>query len=67
MKYIQEKFNGLMVCVRVCVCVGVRMCSMPAGDTRGMGLISGSEKSPGGGNGNPFQYSSSGNSMGKGA
>ena len=34
-----------------------------AGDT---GLIPGSEKSPGGGNGNPFQYSCLENSMNKG-
>ena len=51
----------------VCVVVGVSMRIMPAGDTRGMGLIPGSEKSPGGGNGNPFQYSCLGNSMGRGA
>ena len=28
-----------------------------AGDAREVGLISGSERSPGGGNGNPLQYS----------
>ena len=28
-----------------------------AGDVKDMGLISGSGRSPGGGNGNPFQYS----------
>ena len=28
-----------------------------AGDTRDMGLIPGSGRSPGGGNGNPFEYS----------
>ena len=38
-----------------------------AGDARDMGLIPGSERSPGGGNGNPFQYSSLENSMGRGA
>ena len=34
-----------------------------AGDTGGVGSISGSGKSPGGGNGNPLQYSSLGNPM----
>ena len=32
-----------------------------------LGLISGSERSPGGGNGNPFQYSCLENSMDRGA
>ena len=32
-----------------------------------MGLIPGSERSPGGGNGNPLQYSCLGNPMGRGA
>ena len=34
-----------------------------AGDTRGAGLILGLERSPGGGNGNLFQYSDLENSM----
>ena len=38
-----------------------------AGDARDEGLISGSERSPGGGNGNLFQYSCLENSMDRGA
>ena len=38
-----------------------------AGDTGDVGLIPGSGKSPGGGNGNPFQYSCLGNPMDRGA
>ena len=34
-----------------------------SGDTRDLGLIPGSGRSPGGGNGNPFQYSCLGNPM----
>ena len=37
-----------------------------AGDIRGVGLIPGSGRSPGGGNGNPLQYSCLGNVMNKG-
>ena len=37
-----------------------------AGDAGGVGSISGSGKSPGGGNGNPLQYSSLGNPMDRG-
>ena len=37
------------------------------GDARDMGLIPGSGRSPGGGHGNPLQYSCLGNSMDKGA
>ena len=37
-----------------------------AGDVRGMGLIPGSGRSPGEGNGNPLQYSCLGNSMDRG-
>ena len=36
------------------------------GDTRDMGSIPGSGRSPGVGNGNPFQYSSQENSMDRG-
>ena len=36
-------------------------------DTRDVGLISGSERSPAVGNGNPFQYSCLENSMERGA
>ena len=38
-----------------------------AGDMRDAGSIPGSERSPGEGNGNPFQYSCLGNSMDRGA
>ena len=38
-----------------------------AGDTGDVGLIPGSGKSPGGGNGNLFQYSCPKNLMGRGA
>ena len=38
-----------------------------AGDAGDTGLISGSGRSPGGGNGNPLQYSCLGNSMDRGA
>ena len=37
-----------------------------AGDTRDAGWIPGSERSPGGGNGNPLQYSCLGNPMDRG-
>ena len=36
-----------------------------AGDVGDVGLIPGSERSPGGGNGNPLQYSYLGNPMDK--
>ena len=38
-----------------------------AGDIRDAGLISGSGRSPGGGQGNPLQHSCLENSMGRGA
>ena len=38
-----------------------------AGDAGDMGSIPESERSPGGGNGNPLQYSCLGNSMNRGA
>ena len=38
-----------------------------AGDIRDLGSISGSEKSPGGGNGDPLQYSCLKNPMDRGA
>ena len=37
------------------------------GDTRDAGFIPGLERSPGGGNGNPFQYSCLENSLDRGA
>ena len=41
--------------------------SASAGDVRDTGLIPGSGRSPGGGNGNPLQYSCLGNLMNRGA
>ena len=43
--------------------------NLPAneGDVRDVGLIPGSGRSPGGGNGNPLQYSCLENSMDRGA
>ena len=38
-----------------------------AGDTRDVGLMPGSGRSPGGANGNRLQYSCLGNSLGRGA
>ena len=38
-----------------------------AGDIRDMGSVSGLERSPGGGHGNPLQYSCLGNHMDRGA
>ena len=38
-----------------------------AGDVRGVGSIPGSGRSPGGGNGNPFQYSCLKNPVDRGA
>ena len=42
--------------------------NLPAneGDIRNIGLIPGSGRSPGGGNGNPLQYSCLGNPMDRG-
>ena len=47
-----------------CIHVVVKNLPPSAGDA---GLIPGSERSPGGGNGNPFQYSCLGNPMDRGA
>ena len=44
----------------------VKNLSANAGDTRDMGLIPGSGRSPGGGNGNPFEYSCLENPMDRG-
>ena len=41
--------------------------SANAGDLRDMGLIPGAERSPGGGNGSPFQYSCLENPIDRGA
>jgi len=45
----------------------VKNLSANAGDARDAGLIPGWGRSPGGGNGNPLQYSCLGNFMGRGA
>ena len=53
------------VCVSLCVCVSVSVCELPqllsskesACNTGEEGLIPGLGRSPGGGNGNPLQYS----------
>ena len=45
------------------VALVVKNPSANVGDLRDMGLIPWSERSPGGGNGNPLQYSCPGNSM----
>ena len=45
----------------------VRNLPANAGDAEDMGLISGSGRSPGGGNGNPLQYSCQEKPMGRGA
>ena len=45
----------------------VKILPAKAGDIRDMGSISGSERSPGGGRGNPLQYSCLENPMDRGA
>jgi len=45
----------------------VKNLSANAGDTRDVGLIPGSGRSPGVGNDNPLQYSCLGNTVGRGA
>ena len=58
-----------MVAISVCVCVCVCVCDLPewlsgthnAGDAGEAGLIPGLGRFPGGGNGNPLQYSCLGN------
>ena len=49
------------------VALVVKNLSANAGDIRDMGSIPVSGRSPGGGNGNPFQYSCLGNPMDRGA
>ena len=71
-------FVHMCVCTRVCVCVSVCVhvcvCRLlgwhsgkespaNAGDARDMGLILGSGRCPGVGNGKPLQFSCSENSM----
>ena len=50
-----------------CIFICLKDFSASAGDTRDMGLISGLERSPGGGNDYPLQYSCLENSMDRGA
>ena len=45
----------------------VKLLPANAGDARDLGSIPGSGRSPGGGNGNPLQYSCLENSMDRGA
>ena len=45
----------------------VKNLPVSAGDVRDLGLIPGSGRSPGGGNGDPLQYSCLGNPMDRGA
>ena len=49
------------------VALGVKNLSASAGDVRDSGLISGLGRSPGGGHGNPLQYSCLENPMDRGA
>ena len=63
------------MCVCVCVCVCVYMCKLPwwfsgkesMGNASDSGLIPGSGRSPGEGNGNPLQYCCLSNPMDRGA
>ena len=61
---IEDKFHIFTLCA-----VGTVVKNLPAdaGDTRDVGSIPGSGRSPGGGNGNPLQYSCLGNPMDRGA
>ena len=47
--------------------LGVKKLPASAGDIRDIGLISGSGRSPGGGHGNPLEYSCLENPMDRGA
>ena len=71
--------GGAMLCIVGCLAVSLvspqyfpsgatgKESACNAGDPRGAGLIPGSGSSPGGGNGNPFQYSCLENPMDRGA
>ena len=48
-------------------CLVIKNSSANAGDTEDVGLIPGSSRAPGGGNGNPLQYSCVENRMDRGA
>ena len=50
-----------------CVALVVKTPPATVGDIRDVGSVPGSGRSPGGGHGNPFQYSCLGNSMDRGA
>ena len=59
--HIQHIINILIALIRASQVV--KNLPADAGDTRDMGSIPGSGRPPGGGNGNPFQYSGLENSM----
>ena len=62
MRKLDETFYFLVYCI-----LSPRWHSANAGDARDVGLILGSGRSPGEGNGNPLQYSRLENSMDRGA
>ena len=57
--YTLIKKNEIMPFATTCSQIALMVKNLPAnaGDIRNMGLIPGSERSPGGGHGNPLQYS----------
>ena len=64
----------IYICIYIKLYISILLCSSSrkesicnAGDTGDMGLILGSGRSPGRGNGNPLQYSSLENTMNRGA
>ena len=72
--HLSDKLLALKPCLRVCFwgdpasqVLAVKNPPAKAGDARDTGLIPGSGRSPGGGNGNPLQYSCLENSIGRGA
>ena len=69
---VSQKEEDKNSCVCVCVCVYIYMCiyiyiHVYTGDTRDEGLIPGSGRSPGVGDGNPLHYSCLENPMDRGA
>ena len=54
---VQQEKKSVHLCVCFQVALVVKNTPASAGDAGDMGLIPGSERSPRGGNGNPFQYS----------
>ena len=64
------KFTRLCACVCVCVCQVALVVKNPpanAGNAKDPGMIPGSGRYPGGGHGNPLQYSCLENPMDRGA